>query len=428
MARILFATNSATGHIFPALTLARKLVERGHEIGWYTSKRYQNPIEACGATLMPYRTAQDIEWERIDELFPERKQLKPMAQFKWDMQHSLTLAIDQYHDLADILHEFPADVILGDVMFFAAQFASEKMGLPYVYYCPIPLMLLSRDFPPPGMPFGPSATPIGRIRNRLLNWFVFRIVLRGVNQQVGKCRTAIGLPPTDHVFFDMCTHHADLHLQTTVPAFEFPCSDLPGHVHFIGALLPDPPLEFEQPPWWDDLKANRPVVLITQGTIASNPDDLVNPTIQGLAAEDVLVVCTIGDQSPDNVKTKPLPDNVRLEHFIPFALLLPHVDVMVTNGGYGGTHFALTHGVPLVVAGQTEDKAEVSQRIGWSGVGVNLKTSTPSPEQVRQAVVEVLTTASYKEKAKSMQSDFAKHDAATEATRLIEELIDRSHK
>ena len=36
---------------------------------------------------------------------------------------------------------------------------------------------------------------------------------------------------------------------------------------------------------------------------------------------------------------------------------------MLTNGGYGGVQYALAHGVPLVVAGDTEDKPEVAARV-----------------------------------------------------------------
>ena len=72
----------------------------------------------------------------------------------------------------------------------------------------------------------------------------------------------------------------------------------------------------------------------------------------------------------------------RLERFIPHDLLLPHVDVMVTNGGYGGVQQALANGVPLVVAGDSEDKPEVAARVQWSGAGVNLHTGRPSPAMV----------------------------------------------
>ena len=47
---------------------------------------------------------------------------------------------------------------------------------------------------------------------------------------------------------------------------------------------------------------------------------------------------------------------------------------MVTNGGYGAVQRALIAGVPLVVAGNTEDKPEVAARVECFGAGVNLRT------------------------------------------------------
>ena len=99
---------------------------------------------------------------------------------------------------------------------------------------------------------------------------------------------------------------------------------------------------------------------LTQGTIATASDLLITPALQALAGEDVLVVATTGTQPPESVKLEPLPANARVEQFIPYNHLLPHVDVMVTNGGYGGVQGALAHGIPIVAAGKTEDKMEVT--------------------------------------------------------------------
>jgi UDP:flavonoid glycosyltransferase YjiC (YdhE family) len=81
--------------------------------------------------------------------------------------------------------------------------------------------------------------------------------------------------------------------------------------------------------------------------------------------------------------------------------------VLVTNGGYGGVQQALAHGVPVVVAGQTEDKVEVSARVAWSGAGINLKTNRPTPAQVARAVERVGSDASYRTRAQALASAFA---------------------
>ena len=84
----------------------------------------------------------------------------------------------------------------------------------------------------------------------------------------------------------------------------------------------------------------------------------------------------------------PLPANARAAEFLPDAELLPKVAVYVTNGGYGGLHYAMENGVPIVGAGDTEDKPEGAARVAWAGAGINLKTGRPRPEAIRDAVQE----------------------------------------
>ena len=111
-------------------------------------------------------------------------------------------------------------------------------------------------------------------------------------------------------------------------------------------------------------------MLVTQGTVATDPERLLHPAITALAGTDALVIATTGGSEPDDVlPVKDRPSNLRLVRFIPFTAVLPHTDVMVTNGGFGGVQLALANGVPLVTAGKTEDKMEVNARVAWSGRG-----------------------------------------------------------
>ena len=67
-----------------------------------------------------------------------------------------------------------------------------------------------------------------------------------------------------------------------------------------------------------------------------------------------------------------------------FATALPAV--VAELGGYGGVVQALRHGVPLVVAGRSEDKPEVAVRVAWSGAGLNLRTDRPTQARLRRPV------------------------------------------
>lgn len=134
----------------------------------------------------------------------------------------------------------------------------------------------------------------------------------------------------------------------------------------------------------------RPVVHVTQGTLHVDPGDLLRPTLTGLAGGPALVVGTTGGAGAGRLG--PLPPNVRTAPFLPHDELLPLVDVMVTNGGWGGVLSAVEAGVPLVVAGADLDKPEVARRVAWSGVGIDLRTRRPRPAAVRAAVQRVLAT------------------------------------
>jgi MGT family glycosyltransferase len=239
----------------------------------------------------------------------------------------------------------------------------------------------------------------GRLRNRALQTLTEKVVFAPVQKYADNIAREVTGSPFPTFFMDW-PRAADHIAQFGVRDFEYPRSDLPETVHFVGpvsqggaAAASAPAL----PEWWADLDAGRPVVHVTQGTVANRDfDDLVRPAIEGLADDDVLVVVTTGGRPLDSL-SGPLPRNVRVATYLPYDELLPKTDVLVTNGGYGGVQFALRHGVPLVVAGETEDKTEVSARVAWSGSGINLRTNRAKPDAVAKAVRAVLSSPSYRD-------------------------------
>jgi UDP:flavonoid glycosyltransferase YjiC (YdhE family) len=209
-------------------------------------------------------------------------------------------------------------------------------------------------------------------------------------------------------------------LQPTVPALEYPFSRLPRQLHFVGALIPPAPAAASTPAWWSDLDDGRPVVVVTQGTVAKDPADLIAPVLAGLADQPLWVVAA---GVKDRKALGPLPGNARAEAFIPFPQLLPRSSVLVTNGGYGGVMTALSYGVPVICAGTTEDKPEVANRVAYAGVGINLRTSRPKPAKVAAAVSRILSEPNFRRRAHTIATELAGHDAPVECADLLEQLI-----
>ncbi len=424
MARFLIGTIPAVGHVNPALPIAHKLVERSHEVWWYTGEAFQSSIEATGARYVPIINAFDPSNPKKmpESLLEKRKTLQGIAKVKFEFKHFIVNgAKGQVKDYTNILRQFPADVLLSDFAFLGASWVHEKGGPPWATIGVSPLSISSRDTAPSGLGMRPDASQLGHLRNGCLNWVFQRVLMRDFSIHINNVRASVKLPPCQKSFFDAVVSPY-LYLQGTVPAFEYPRSDLPPQVHFVGPLLSAPPADFTPPSWWDDLQGDRPVILVTQGTVATELDDLIAPTLQALADEDVLVVATTGGQSIESIKLAQYPANARIEPFIPYSHLMPHVDVMVTNGGYNGVQMALANGIPLVVAGQTEDKPEVCARVEWSGVGINLKTNKPTLTQIRDAVKKILRSSHYRQKAQRFQAEIARYDAPTLSATLLEHL------
>jgi UDP:flavonoid glycosyltransferase YjiC (YdhE family) len=120
--------------------------------------------------------------------------------------------------------------------------------------------------------------------------------------------------------------------------------------------------------------------------------------------------------------------NARVERYVSYPHVLPKADILITNGGYNGVQQALSFGVPVISGGSTEDKPFVSARVAWSGAGINLQTETPTAEQMRAAVDEILANRKYRERAKELTKSFANYDSLTTTSELVESTIAESEK
>jgi MGT family glycosyltransferase len=418
MAKFLICTISAIGHVSPALPISRELVARGHQVCWYTGSEFQAKVASTGARFIP---AADTSPEWLAEWMARRNALQGIAQLKFDLKYGfIDAAVKQVKDLTAILRDFPADVILADFCFLGAAWLHEQGGPPWAGFSVSALAFSSRDTAPFGLGMKPDASAFGQFRNRGLNWLTDRVIFREVTTYMNKVRADVGLAPSQTSFFNIISPF--LHLVGSVPEFEYPRRDLPDRVHFVGSLLGNIATEFTPPDWWEELNGDLPVVHVTQGTITTDPERLIVPTLRALASENILVVATLFDRSIDSILPDGIPANARIASFIPHSQLLPHVDVMITNGGFNGVQMALAHGVPLIGAGKSEDKPEICARIDWLGVGSDLKTDKPTPEQIRAAVGKVLADRGYKNRAQDLQRTMSKYNAPAIAATLLEQL------
>lgn len=412
MARVLVATVPLAGHVNPMVLVVRALVARGHEVRWCAGSAFRGAVESSGAAFVALAGAPVMEVAGVRGLAKVKRQL---------IELFIAPAPVQAAQLAAECASWSPALLLADSAHLGAALEAERSGVPFVQLGVSALMLPGPDVPPFGAAMHPTPGPKGRQRHQILHWVVWRMMFWSVNRALRAARRACGLPASRELYCEVVSR--DLYLQPTAQAFEYPRESFPPQLRFIGPLVASS--DAALPAWWEEAVAARaagvPVVLLTQGTMAVEPRELLEPALAGLASSPVFVMVA------SSALVFPLPANARAAAFIPYAAAMQLASVVVTNGGYGGVQMALHAGVPLVVAGGSEEKPELAARVSWAGAGVDLKTGTPSPQQVRDAVARVLSSPSYAMRAGELSSALRRHDAPAEAVSHIEELLASRH-
>ena len=425
MARFLFASIPVPAHSTNPLPFAARLVERGHEVLWYAGAAFHDRIAAVGATPVPYRAATDFSGRDVEEAFPQLVGAGPKIIGRAFADVFVGEAPQRVADLRPVLAAHRIDAMLQDGLMFGVGMLGELTGVPHATFGDGPLPYLEPDTPPFGPGLLPMRGPVGRLRNRAVTAVAARLVFGRAQRVYEQARADLGLPPDPRPALESVASPL-LHLQGCTPGFEYPRRAVPPTVHWVGALRPDPPRDWTPPPWWAEVTGSRrPVVHVTQGSIRPDMTELVVPALRGLAGEDVLVVVTTGGPSEAAVRAAyggPLPDNARVAEFVPYEEVFARAATVVTNGGYTGVTLALAHGLPLVQAGRTEEKAEIAARIRWTGVGIALGTTRPTAPAVRDAVRRVLAEPKYRAAAGRVRAEMAPHDAGREGAVLLERL------
>ncbi|GEK79706.1 glycosyl transferase [Agrococcus baldri] len=397
--------------------VAAALLERNHYVTAYTGAKYADAFDELGCEVVLWRDSQDIEEHEVAASLPHAGE--PGARGAHTPLHELFLASarGQVDDIVAAHARRGFDAVVGDVMAIGTGLAAELLALPWATVSLVPLTMSSRDLPPHGLGLQPGRGAVGRLRDRLLRAITPAAVERA-ERAYRALRAQLELPAGRP--FREAIYSPQLVIATGSPLLEFPRSDLPAHVEFVGQLRPRA-APLGPPPLWAETLADepRPVVLVTQGLFDTDPAELLEPTLFGLAHDPVRVIGTTAGVEVD----AHVPANARLVDFVPFSTVLPHTAAGVTNGGWGGVLEMLAAGVPLVVAGGTLDKPEIAARVAWSGAGLDLRTGRPRPIRVRAAVRRVLREPMFRERAREIAAEFDELGGAERAAALIEQLL-----
>ncbi|KAL1615750.1 hypothetical protein SLS56_011705 [Neofusicoccum ribis] len=442
---LLLTASPYHGHVVPMRTIAAALVQAGYCVYLLTGANFEATVTAAGATFLQLPAEADTEDD------PELEAARLGTQWKADVLDQIAQYFEKgtigahmdpqvtgLHDAITRIrtaHPSAPLVALTDVWFFGA--VAIMAGAPgprpdaWIGVGMVPVGLASQDCAPWGPGELPDPSPQGRARDA----DIFERARAAFAETQARYEAVLRRRGAARVrwFWDEPYLLPDRFVQLCLPSLEWPRTDAPVAIRYTGGLPRLPPKDaaagdVERPAWWPELDRCRrervPVVAVSQGTVDVDLSQLVLPTMAALAdREDILLVVALGKKGRTLPPGTAVPRNARVEGWIAYDELLPRLDVFVTNGGYGSLQAAATHGVPLVLAGGSIDKPEVAARAEWAGLGVNLRTATPSPDQIRQAVEEVLDDDNYAQNAKQLQQEMQSADPLGVLVQTIEEVV-----
>lgn len=377
--RVLVNVVGADGHFLPMVPLARGLEAAGHDVVFAIDRSYVSVVDARGFKSLPLDPPKDMS---SDEVVAESIARVGLDRFRYQIGGFLEVAVTNATRIVDLVEHHRPDVLVRETTGWAGWLAGELLDVPVAMF----------DFSP---------TPAGFFRETLGDLF-------------DEARRAVGLPSDP----DLASLDKWLTLIGAPPGW-FPPECFHPTTHLLQP--PEDPLDGGSLPAWFDCLPDRPTVYVTLGTVFNNTPGAFDAVLTAVADLDANVIVTVGRSTDPDAYA--VPEHVRVERFIPQALLLPHCDAVIAHGGYGSLMGALRQGIPVVAlplaAGDNELNA---RRVEKLGAGIAIRENHRSPAAILTAAVAILTEPSYRQAAQRVAAGLASLPTFLHAVPLVERL------
>ncbi len=429
--KILFATVPADGHTNPLTGLAKYLqTEANCDVRWYTSENYEEKMSKIGIPHFPFVKALNITAENLEELLPDRKNhTDAIAKLNFDMINFFAKRGPEYHEDLQAIHSiFPFDLLICDSTFSAIPFVKYSMNIPVIAVGIIPLNQRSEGLAPYGAGLVPASNKEQADSYKKMQE-EFDLALLESTTFYHKLLNDQDINVEKLPFMESLINESDAYLQIGSHGMDYPRDNIRDNITYLGALMPYKNPQKDVQKWYDDrIHKFKKIVLVTQGTVERDVEKIIVPTLKAFSGTDVLVIATTGGSDIDILRERFPQNNIIIENFIPFEDVMQFVDVYVTNGGYGGTMLGFKNKLPMVAAGVHEGKNEICARIEYLGYGINLKTETPTADEVQDAVNKVLADKKYKQNVTNLFAEMSKYFPEGIALKKIADVLENTDK
>lgn len=383
--KFLIATWEGGGSVGPKLTVARKLMDAGHDVRVMSDECNRLESEAIGARFIPWtRAPSRADRNRESDPILDWAQANPLEGFAQALDAVFTgRALDYALDTIDELRREAADLVISSELLFGVMAACETLDQPMALMPCNSLMFPLTDAPPAGPVRFADMTPDQQAQAGAM-FAAASAVFDGALPQLNEARALLALPPLASLMDQL--KPARKVLIGISRFFDFAPQGDHGRYSYVGPQLDDLAWTGEwQSPWPAD--DARPLALVGFSTTFQNHVAIMQRVIDALATLPVRALVTLGP-AIDPEELTPAANTV-LVRSAPHNAVLKEANLVVTHGGHGTLARAMAHKLPVLVIPHGRDQDGNAARIVAHGAGLMLPPMAETHE-IHDALERVL--------------------------------------
>ncbi|WP_343348762.1 macrolide family glycosyltransferase [Terrisporobacter petrolearius] len=387
MSKVVFFSIPAHGHTNPTIEVVRGLTSRGHEVWYYSFQEFREKIEGAGAN---YISCDDY----LPNLRPEDenkvgKDFSAMIEMIVDT----TVALDE--KVCKELKEINPDCIVSDSLCCWGKLFANKLGITYI--CSTTTFA-----------FNQYTAPMMKQSFKEIMYMV--LGMRKVNKKLELLRSH-GYDVKNFVSIIQNDNETNTIVYTS-KEFQPMVDTFSDKYYFVGPSVADVMVEKE--------RNARKKIYISLGTVNNKNINFYKNCIEAFKDNDIDVIMSVGNNTEIS-QLGNIPKNFKVENKLNQLEVLQEVNGFISHCGMNSVNESLYYGVPLILFPQQSEQKMICRRVAELGAGFVLKND--KPQNIREAVLEVINNSKYEENAQKLSNSFKNAGGAVKAVDAILHLI-----
>ncbi|MFB0845247.1 macrolide family glycosyltransferase [Paenibacillus oleatilyticus] len=402
MARVLYVTIPAEGHVNPTIGLVKQLVDNGEEVVYMCSEEYRARLAQTGAQFRAYQLDEQV----FRELGFNPTELKHPLQFTDFMLRGI---IEPH--IPEILRQIEHDsfdyLIFDSLFGWGGAILGEKLGIPTI--CSVTNLAFAEPLSKIVEVFDADDFDVEALYERLTM----------TAQSIAK-EYNVAVPAIE----DITRQYGQLKVVFTSRDFQPDADKLDDSYIFTGPSI-TPRLDVPSFPPEQLRSQYDQVVYISMGSILTKDMEFYKLCFEAFRDVQAQFVLSCGKDTNMDSLSDCIPSNFIVEPYVSQLEVLQQADAFITHAGMNSTSEGLYYDVPLVMIPLSSDQPIVAKRVEELGAGIILDRSQLTPAALKSALLQVLNESAYKEHARQIGDSLRNAGGYKEAASRIMSLFSK---